>query len=169
MPLLLQKAISRGVSPIKLGRVRRRSEPRNPVDLVLSVQDRSLLRLLYRRGATQRELAGAMGISRAALRRRIRRVRHKVADPVLVGLALTWHRLGPAERRLAYLHHVADLSVAEIARRGLADGSAGPNGQGPSRTTLRRRLRRIEAKAKLAARMRQSRGEPQTQDPPSAG
>ena len=146
------------------------SRPLNPAALVLSTQERSLLRLLYHRGASQREVAGALGISRAALRRRVRRARDKAADPVLVGLALVWRRLSPAERRLAYLHHVLDVSLAEITRRGLGDPAAIGNGSaGPSRTTLRRRLRGIERKAKLAAGERRNRETRNAQGPSSAG
>ena len=162
-------AVSGFMERIKPSRAIRPVGPRNPVDLVLSVQDRSLLRLLYRRGATQRELAGAMGISRAALRRRLRRVRQKAADPVLIGLALLWRRLPPADRHLAYLHYVVEMSTAEIVRRGLADGVPGRNGHGPSGTTLRRRLRKIAGKAKLAARRRLSRRSADAQPSASAG
>lgn len=128
------------------------------------------MRLLYHRGASQREVAGALGISRAALRRRVRRAKDKAADPVLVGLALVWRRLSPAERRLAYLHHVLDVSLAEIARRGLGDPAAIGNGSAkPGKMRLRSRLRRIERKAKLAAGERRNHEVRNAQGPSSAG
>jgi len=112
--------------------------------LRLPVQERSLLALVYRRGATQREIAGALGISRTALRVMLRRAERKARDPTQAALVRTWCRLTARERRLAYLHLVLGLSLGEIARRRLAAGSGdGRKTSGESKNTLARRVREI--------------------------
>jgi DNA-binding CsgD family transcriptional regulator len=117
----------------------------------LPVRERSLLRLVHLRGATQRELAGALGISRTALRVMLRRAERKARDPTQAALVRTWRRLTAWEQRLAYLQMVLGLSLREIARRRLAVGPAGGRGMsGESETTLRRRAREIQRKIRRA-------------------
>jgi len=104
------------------------------------------LRLLYHRGASQGELAGAMGISRMDLRRIVRRAMARATDPMQIALLAAWRRLTPEEQRLAYLHRFLGLSLREIARHALVEG---PQGDGPaSPTTLRRMMRRIMRKVR---------------------
>ena len=136
----------------------------------LPLRERSLLRLLYLRGASQRELAGALGISRAALRRLLRRAVERATDPMQLALVRSWRRLAPQERRLAYLHRVLGLSLREIARRGLADGSdAGTARDRSSASTLRRRMRQIERTVQRAEARRRSREERDRQASSSSG
>lgn len=106
-------------------------------------QEWGLLSLIHRRGATSRELAAALGISRGALRSRISAAMRRARSPVLASLARQWGRLRPAERRLVYLNLVMGLSLREVSRRGLM-GVSGPDGRPPSPSALGRRLRRIE-------------------------
>ena len=112
----------------------------------LPLRERSVLRLLYHRGASQGELAGAMGISRMDLRRIVRRAMARATDPMQIALLAAWRRLSPEEQRLAYLHRFLGLSLREIARHALVEG---PRGDGPaSPTTLRRMMRRIMRKVR---------------------
>jgi AcrR family transcriptional regulator len=106
-------------------------------------QEWGLLSLVHRRGATSRELAAALGISRGTLRNRVSAAMRRARSPVLASLARQWGRLRPAERRLAYLHLVLGLSLREITRRGLMPVSGG-DGRPASASALGRRLRRIE-------------------------
>ena len=112
-------------------------------------RDRCILRIVEERGVPVSELAGALGMSRGALQRRVRRARKLARDPDLLVVLQAWRHLDAADRRLVYLHRVLGLSLREIARRGLAGGS-GQNGRAPGRTlsALRRRLGQIERRAK---------------------
>ncbi len=111
-------------------------------------RDRCILRVLDR-GVPVSELAGALGMTRAALQRRIRRTRRLASDPAVLGMLRAWRRLDGADRRLVYLHYMLRMSLREIARQGLAEG-AGGGGAAPGRTlsALRRRMRGIERKAR---------------------
>ena len=138
--------------------------------LRLPVQERSLLALVYRRGATQREIAGALGISRTALRVMLRRAERKARDPTQAALVRTWRRLTARERRLAYLHLVLGLSLGEISRRRLAPGSGdGRKTSGESKNTLGRRVRQIERKIRRAEARRGGCEERPAQGPSGAG
>jgi DNA-directed RNA polymerase specialized sigma24 family protein len=119
----------------------------------LPLRDRCLLRLLYRRGATQSELAGALGISRYALRRILRRVVARARDPLQNAIVTQWDRLTPWEQRLAYLHRILGLSLREIARHGLVESPTrdGRSGGAACVNTLRARMRRIEARVRATS------------------
>ena len=114
----------------------------------MPLRERSLLRLLYYRGASHRELAGALGISRPALRRMLNRILARATDPLLAATVSAWDRLAPAERRLAYLHRVLGLALRDIARQGLVPGrEIGGRPAGAARlTTMRRQMRAIDRK-----------------------
>jgi len=123
-------------------------------------RDRCILRLLGR-GVPISELAGALGMTRASLQRRIRRVRKLADDPAVTSVLRAWRHLDPADRRLVYLHRVLRLSLREIARRGLAAGlgqGAGPPGR--TLSALRRRMRRIERRARRLGSRRGESGDP---------
>jgi DNA-directed RNA polymerase specialized sigma24 family protein len=138
--------------------------------LRLPVRERSLLALVYRRGATQREIAGALGISRTALRVMLRRAERKARDPTQAALVRTWRRLTARERRLAYLHLVLGLSLGEIARRRLAAGSGdGRKTSGESKNTLARRVREILRKIGRAEARRSRREKPCPHETSGAG
>jgi DNA-directed RNA polymerase specialized sigma24 family protein len=127
------------------------------------LRERCLLRLLYRRGATQSEVAGALGISRAALRRILRRVVVRARDPLQNAIVAQWDRLTPGEQRLAYLHRILGLSLREIARHGLVESPArdGRSGGAVCVNTLRARMRRIEARVRaISARPQPPDGAP---------
>ncbi len=128
-------------------------------------RDRCILRLLGR-GVPVSELAGALGMTRASLQRRIRRVRKLADDPAVTSVLRAWRHLDPADRRLVYLHRVLRLSLREIARRGLAAG-LGQGGGPPGRTlsALRRRMRRIERRARRLGSRRGAAGAGDTEPP----
>jgi hypothetical protein len=110
---------------------------------MLPRQEWGLLSLVHRRGATQGELAAALGISRASLRKRVLSATRRATNPLLMRLARQWRRLEPPERRLVYLRLVLGLSYREIARRGLVPDLV--RGDRPaSASSLRRNLARIE-------------------------
>ena len=114
----------------------------------LPLRDRSILRLLYYRGASQGELAGALGISRKSLRRTLHRILARASDPMTLALLAAWNDLDPAEQRLAYLHRILGMSLREIVRYGLVPG---PEGDGRSNgtacmNTVRKKLRAIDRK-----------------------
>jgi len=112
----------------------------------LSVRERNLLRLVYRRGASHGEVAGVLGVSRRAVRRMVRQALARATDPMHLALLRSWRRLTPSEQRLAYLHRILGLSLREIARLGLVDGPAEDGrSEGPAcLNTLRAWMRRIE-------------------------
>jgi len=119
----------------------------------LPLRERCLLRLLYRRGATQSEVAGALGISRYALRRILRRVVARARDPLQNAIVTQWDRLTPGEQRLAYLHRILGLSLREIARHGLVESPVrdGRSDGAACVNTLRARMRRIEARVRATS------------------
>jgi len=123
----------------------------------LSVRDRNLLRLVYRRGASHGEVAGVLGVSRRAVRRMVRRALERARDPMHLALLRSWRGLTPRERRLAYLLRILGLSLREIARLGLVDGPAGDGRSGGPAclNTLRAWMRRIERGLHRAERRRQ--------------
>lgn len=116
---------------------------------LLPRRERYLLRLLHVRGATQAELAGALGIDRNALRRILRRAQRRATDPLNLAILGVWHRLTPAEQRLAYLHRFLGMSLRRIAALGLVPASGGvdrpprPAGFKGLRGILRRVRRKI--------------------------
>jgi DNA-binding transcriptional regulator LsrR (DeoR family) len=109
--------------------------------------------LLHHRGATQSEVAGALGISRAALRRIIQRAVALARDPLQIGIVAIWDRLSPEDQRLAYLHRILGLSLREIARHGLVESPVrdGRSGGAACVNTLRSRMRRIEARVRATS------------------
>jgi predicted DNA-binding protein (UPF0251 family) len=150
--------------------------PRDATEAILiglPLKEQCIVRLLCHRRATQWEVAGALGISTASLRRLLRRCLKRARDPVLAALLDAWSLLETGEQRLVYLHRVLGLSLREIARRGIADPPA-TGGTQPAATlsTLRRRMRRIERKgARLARREARTVGSvtlPGTPAPPAA-
>ena len=139
--------------------------PRHPISLrkalegalrTVSPQDRALLRLVYLRGAGRQELADALGVSRQALGRRLKRAIAKATDPAQLALVRSWRRLTRQERQLAYLHRILGLSLREIARRGMMDAPESGGGRRISEPQLRRRLRRIERKVRRAEAAREA-------------
>jgi predicted DNA-binding protein (UPF0251 family) len=112
----------------------------------LPLRDRSILRLVYERGATQRELAGAMGVTRDKVRGILRKALKRATDPVLADLIAAWATLPPEERRLVYLHRILGVTIRDIARFGLAKDPAdrGQPKRRQSEWVLGSRLRKIE-------------------------
>lgn len=123
----------------------------------LTLRERSVLRLFHLRGASQRELAGALGMSRAGIRRLLRRAERRAASGNQAALFREWGHLTDEEQRLAYLHRVLGLSLREIARRGLVVMECRGDVRPPSASTLRRRMRAIERKVVRAEARRRSR------------
>jgi len=111
-----------------------------------AAMERAALDLIYRGMATQRELAAVLGISRGALRHRLRRARRRAADPLRAVLLRHGSRVCGADYRLAWLHLIEGRSLRQIARLGLAVGTE--DGRSPS--ALRRRMRRIRRKLERA-------------------
>jgi DNA-binding CsgD family transcriptional regulator len=93
---------------------------------LLPPKQRAVLRLLYLRGASQAELAAALGISRGALRRLVRRAISRATDPDNLAALRSWRRLTADEQRLVHLHGFFGISLREIARKGLVGGPAAP-------------------------------------------
>lgn len=114
----------------------------------LPLRERSILRLIYQRGASERELAGALGISRSALRRMVDRILERVADPLLPDLIASWRLLAPDERRVAYLHRILGLPLREIARNRLIETPKvdGRTGSASSEASLRALMNQVERK-----------------------
>jgi len=86
---------------------------------LLSLKERSLLRLLYYRGASFSELAGVLGVSNTVLRRILRRAIERASNPENLALLRCWRRLTDDERRLVHLHRVLGMSINDIARQNL--------------------------------------------------
>ena len=120
---------------------------------LLPLRQRSILRILYLRGASQGELAGALGISRQALRRMLRQALRRATDPTSLALVACWRRLTPYERRLACLNRFLGLALPKIARLNLvavpADRGRTPWGR---RRYLEHTMRTIVRKALRHAR-----------------
>jgi len=125
----------------------------------LPLRERSLLRLLYYRGATQGELAGALGISRGAVRRMLRRAILRATDPQNLAILQSWHRLTDDERRLARLHRFMGISLNKIARQRLI-AIPSQNGRSDDLASfgqLRGMMRAIQRKAQRHDRRREAR------------
>jgi hypothetical protein len=134
---------------------RRRISPRDlrRVLRLLPTRHRCLIRLLYYRGASQTELAGALGISRPALRRMLRQAVSRATDPRTIAILGCWRRLTPYERRLAYLHRILGVSLARIAALGLVAIPAGRSESEWARARyLRHTMRTIQRRADRHAR-----------------
>jgi hypothetical protein len=113
----------------------------------LPLRERSLLKLIYQRGATTHELAGALGISPAGVRRAVAGAVERASDPIHLNMVACWNRLDPREQRLMYLHRVLALSLRQIVREGLLEGAGRA-----SLSSLRREVHAIEQKvARLCA------------------
>jgi len=122
--------------------------------MALPFKERCLLRLLYHRGAFWWEVAGALGMSIHSLRRRIRQTLKRAENPRYAAMLKAWPYLEAEERRLLYLYRMLGLSLREIARQGLAEGTGqvGLHEPGHTVSALRRRLTRVERKAVRLAR-----------------
>jgi len=97
---------------------------------LLPQRDRSLLTLLRCRGASLREVAGLLGVSRITVRRMAGRAVRRATDPENLAILASWQRLKPEERRLVYLHRFLGMSLRRIARLGLAATSPSPARRG---------------------------------------
>lgn len=122
----------------------------------LPLRDRCLLRLFLNKGASHRELAGILGMSRQRVAKILQRLIATAADPERLALVSAWHRLSPEDQRLAYLHVILEVPLPRIARMGLlrktqADGRPGPL---ISRTALTRHMARIRRKVQRVAAAR---------------
>jgi len=151
MPLTIAKTATRRHLP---GLTNSEQDPENPLRRVirrafraLPLRERCVLRLVYDLGASQRQLAGAMGVSHRDVRRMVHRARARATDPVQAALVAAWRRLTPQQRRLAYLHRFLNLSLRQIARHGMARNCRGE--VITTLSTLRREMRRIMRKAGL--------------------
>ncbi|HUU91245.1 MAG TPA: sigma factor-like helix-turn-helix DNA-binding protein [Phycisphaerae bacterium] len=114
---------------------------------LLPQRERVVLALLHRRGASLRELAGLLGVSRATVRRMARRAVRRATDPQNLAILASWRVLKPEEQRLAYLHRFLGMSLRRIAQLGLV-GASPSTGGGATPKTLRAMLRRIRRKAR---------------------
>lgn len=115
---------------------------------MLPLRERSLLKLVYERGATHAELAGALGMSKGSLRRTLSHAIERATDPLHIQIVACWNQLLPREQRLVYLHRVLGIPLRQIARDGLVqnertDGRTGPS---PCLASLRKEMRAIERK-----------------------
>ncbi|MBL7140527.1 MAG: sigma-70 family RNA polymerase sigma factor [Planctomycetes bacterium] len=123
---------------------------------LLPPRERYLLRLFYVRGASQRELAGLLGVDPRTVRRTLARARERALDPLNLAIVAAWRTLDADERRLACLHRLMGLPLGRIARMGLVPASArgGPPGKAADVADLRALFRRIRRKARRAERRR---------------
>jgi len=119
---------------------------------LIPLRERYLLRLVHVRGASQRELAGLLGVSPRTVRRTLKRARTRLRNPLNLALVARWNRLDPSERRLVHLHRLQGIPLRRIARLGLIPAPP-PHGR-PGRAatfrelrTLWRRLERLAARA----------------------
>lgn len=121
---------------------------------LLPLRDRSLLTLLYVRGASQRELAGFLGINRAALRKMQRRATRKATDPLNLAILAAWRRLTPQERRLVYLHRFLGISLQCIVRLRLVPAvpRTGQPAPAAGMKALRAMLRKVRRKVHRSGR-----------------
>jgi DNA-binding CsgD family transcriptional regulator len=99
---------------------------------LIPLRERYALRLYHLRGASQRELAGLLGVSPRTVRRLLERARGRLRDPLNLAFMARWNRLEPAARRLVDLHRLKGLPLRDIARMGLL---AVPPRRGPSAGT----------------------------------
>ena len=117
---------------------------------MLPLRERSLLKLVYQRGATHAELAGALGMSRGSLRRTLSQAVERATNPLHLEILACWTQLTPREQRLVYLHRVLGISLREIIREGLVRNEH-PDGRTaavPCMTTLRKEMRNLERKVR---------------------
>ena len=114
---------------------------------VLSPQERSLLRLVFKRGASERELAALLGTSKTSVRRRLEQAVERATDPAQQALVTVWRQLAPYEQRLAYLHRVLGLSIRQIAHDRLIGPPPGSReGAAARASSLRVVIRGIDRK-----------------------
>jgi len=127
---------------------------------LLTLKDRSLLKLLYYRGATQGELAGALGISRCTLRRMLRTARARATNPQNLAILLCWRRLTDEERHLVRLNCFMGVSLRRVAHDRLITMPAEPPACGglygaATFSQLRRMMRAVQRKARRSKQWRQ--------------
>lgn len=126
----------------------------------LPLRERSLLSLIYRRGASPGEIAGLLGVRPRAVRTMQQQALRRATDPLLAAVLAIWRSLSAEDRRLAYLHHMVGLPVREIARSGLLDNLRPGDSPRPTTcfSTVQERLDRIERQAQRAVRRKERRG-----------
>jgi len=141
-----------GGKPATLGYALREHDLR-----LLPLKERCLLRLLYYRGATQGELAGALGVSRGRLRRMLRRAHRRATDPENLAIVRCWRRLTEQEQRVVRLNCFWGLSLREVVHDGLI--AMPPVGGRPGSTAtlaqLRSMIRAVQRKARRHERRRE--------------
>lgn len=142
---------------------------------LLPQRDRSLLTLLRQRGASLREVAGLLGVSRITVRRMAGRAVRRATDPENLAILASWQRLKPEEQRLVYLHRFLGMSLRRIARPGLVATSPSGSGSGAAAGAKSPRAvwRKIRRKVRRWARTKQPQEAPalppssQASSPPS--
>ncbi len=123
---------------------------------LIPLRERYALRLTEVRGASQRELAGLLGVSPRTVRRLLDRARGRLRDPLNLALIARWHRLDPAEQRLVDLHRFKGVPLRDVARLGLVCLPAGGGTAAPACLREVKALwRRVERKGQRWARGRQ--------------
>ena len=124
---------------------------------LLPQRDRSLLTLLRQRGASLREVAGLLGVSRITVRRMAGRAVRRATDPENLAILASWQRLKPEEQRLVYLHRFLGMSLRRIARLGpVATPPSGSGSVAASRAKSPRAMwRKIRRKVRRWARTKQ--------------
>lgn len=124
---------------------------------LIPLRERYLLRLVHVRGASQRELAGLLGVSPRTVRRTLKRARTRLRNPLNLALVARWNRLDPSERRLVHLHRLQGIPLRRIARLGLipAPPAHGRPAQAATFRELRSLWRRLERRAERATPCRQ--------------
>lgn len=120
---------------------------------MIPLRERYLLRLVHVRGASQRELAGLLGVSPRTVRRTLKRARARLRDPLNLALVARWNRLDAAERHLVHLYRLQGIPLRRIARLGLipAPPPSGRPGQAATLQDLRTLWRRIERNGRRPA------------------
>ncbi len=156
-----------GLSDAELQRLRCRRRDLRRLLRLLPCRHRYLLRLVHVRGASQRELAGLLGVSPRTVRRTLRRARDRLRDPLNLTLVACWNRLTEAEQRLLRLHRLQGVPLRRLAWLGLipAPPEREPPGAAATLTDLRSLHRRLERKAH---RLRRRRERPIRPDPARA-
>lgn len=127
---------------------------------LLPPRERGILTVLARGSISRRELATILGVTPQVLRQIIRAAERRSAHPLCRSLALCWRGLCPADRRLAYLHHVLDMTVEQIVAYDLDAAHDQSADRMTRRWNVRTALRRVQRRAKRA--------EAQAQMPPAA-